>query len=181
MRRVFILTTIGFLAGLIGFTPSYAGAGPAQGDAQIKVAQRKEREKTRTKEPKATGEKAAAVKQDAQEWLTAWQGLSPEDQAALTQAWSTATEKVKDLTPEQKQKIKQAGQQLAQKLKNLSPEQKAALQQQLQKAAQTYASLTAEQKQAMLTAMAGAIEKMGNLSSTVKGQLQANYQKLLSL
>ncbi len=98
MRKLFVLGLIGLLGGLVGFAPSSTGAEWGKDDTQLKVAQRKSQEKTRAR--------GKAVRQDADEWRTAWQGLSPEDQATLTKAWGSATEKVKGLTPEQKQQLK---------------------------------------------------------------------------
>jgi len=172
MRKLFAVGMVGFLAGLIGLAPSYTRAEWGKDDTQIKMAQRK---------PKAKRERGVRVRQDADEWRAAWQGLSPEDQATLTKAWSDATERVKGLTPEQKQQLKQSADQMAERLKNLSPEQKAQLQQQLEKSAKAYESLTAEQKQEILTQMADSIEKMGKLSPAQKAQLKANYKKLLGL
>lgn len=173
MGKVFVLMMVGFLAGLCGAAPTYGGAEGRGDDPQIRIAQQQQ------EKPRAGGERGPRVHQDADEWRTAWQGLSPENRAALHQAWKNAAEKVKGLTPEQKRKMAQAADQMAAKLKNLSPEQKAALQQQLQKSAQTYESLTAEQKQAILTDLAGSLDKMGMLTPEKKAQLLAQYGRLL--
>jgi TRAP-type C4-dicarboxylate transport system substrate-binding protein len=171
MRKLVALGMIGFLAGLIGLAPDSAGAGWGRDDAQTTIAQRPKREKLR--------ERRKAIRLDADEWRAAWQGLSPEDQATLTKAWSDATERVKGLTPEQKQQLRQAANQMAESLKNLSPEQKERLQQQLDQSAQAYAALTAEQKQALLAQMSDYIDRMGKLSTAQKAQLKASYKKLL--
>lgn len=122
---------------------------------------------------------APTIREDLEEWRTAWQGLTPQNQATLLKAWNNAVEAVKGLTPAQKQQIKAAAQQVGQMLQTLTPAQKAALKQQLQKTAQAYVALTAGQKQQILTAMANVIDKIGTLSPARKAQLEAVYQKLL--
>lgn len=171
MRKLVALGMVGLLTGWIGLVPDYAGAEQGRDDTQTTIAQRPKREKLR--------ERQKAIRLDADEWRTAWQGLSPEDQATLTKAWSDATERVKGLTPEQKQQLRQAANQMAESLQNLSPEQKERLQQQLDQSAKAYASLTAEQKQTLLTQMADSIDRMGRLSTSQKAKLKASYKKLL--
>lgn len=179
MRTAAVLTLIGILAGLMGFASSPAGAEWAKGDPQIRMAQRDRGPGGRAIAP--SGPPGTAIRQEIEEWITAWQGVSPQNQAALNQAWQNAVAGVKGLTPAQKQKIKAAAQGLAQRFQNLSPAQKARLQQQFQQATQAYAALTAAQKQQILTAMANAIEGMGTLTPAQKAQMKANYQRLLGL
>jgi len=182
MRKLFVVGMGGLLAGLIGLVSAPTWADRADDGAQLNVAQRGRgmREGMGTARERAPQARETA-RQDAGEWQQAWKGLSSQDQATLTQAWSDATEKVKGLTPEQKQKIRKDAVQTAERLQNLSPEQKAKLEAQLRKSSQTYASLTAEQKQEILTQMASSIDRMGSVSPEQKAQLKANYQKLLGL
>jgi hypothetical protein len=122
-----------------------------------------------------------ARKQDAEEWRSAFGGLSPEDRATLATSWRNTIERIQDLTPEQRQKLLAGAERIGEELRNLSPEQKARLQERLQQSAVAYAALSAEQKQAMLAGLADSIERMRALTPAQKASLKALYRKLLGL
>lgn len=181
MRKVLILGMGGLVVGLMVLIPPHAWGEGVGADTGTQVAQGRLRERLQEGIERRGGGSREARRQDAAEWQQAWQALSPEDRAALTQAWRDASDRIKNLTPEEKQRLKQAAGRVAEGLKNLSPEQKAKLQERLQKSAQNYAALTAEQKQEILTHLADKIERNGKLSQEQKDKLKGNFQKLLGM
>jgi GA module protein len=145
------------------------GSGAASADPQTWKEKRQERRAARAATP------------DADEWRQAWQALSAEDQATLTQAWAAFADYAHNLTPAQKERIRAAAQQTADRLRRLTPAQKAQLREQLEKAREAYQGMSADDKAALLSKIADTIERLQSLTPAQKESLKAMYRRLLGL
>src|SRR5687767_10996118 len=58
-----------------------------------------------------------ARQQDAEEWRSAWGGLSSQDRSTLISAWVNTVERLEPLTPEQRRQLVEAAERLGERLR----------------------------------------------------------------